>query len=53
MSRGLPHSVEFQIAIDPTTAPIKATPSAEPASTASEKPRQIQELMPNKSITIN
>jgi hypothetical protein len=37
MHRELPHSVDFQIAIDPTTAAIKATPSAEPASTASEK----------------
>jgi hypothetical protein len=42
MRRGLPHSVEFQIAIDPITAPINATPSAEPASTASEKPTRVR-----------
>ena len=41
MHRELPHYVDFQIAIDPTTAAIKATPSAEPASTASEKPTRV------------
>jgi hypothetical protein len=51
MHRELPHSVEFQIAIDPTTAAIKVPLSAEPASIASEKPtrvssdKKIQELI--------
>jgi hypothetical protein len=43
MHRELPRSVDFQIAIDPTTAAIKVTLSAEPAtSTASEKPTRVR-----------
>jgi hypothetical protein len=41
MHREVPHSVEFQ-AIDPTTAAIKATPSAEPVSPAPEKPTRVR-----------
>jgi hypothetical protein len=42
MHRELPNSAEFQIAIDPTTAAIKVTLSAEPASTASETPTRVR-----------